>query len=116
MFDRFIETACATNCAAIDHQHSADLETARQMLVEHPELSSQDIFTAAVCGNEDIVRQLIAVDSDSINRSGGPRDWAPLLYLCFSRFMRDDNPDRVQRLLKTASVLLESGADPNSYF
>jgi ankyrin repeat protein len=40
------------------------------------------------------------------NRSGGPRDWAPLLYVCHSCFASPE----------LARKLLERGADPNATF
>ena len=116
MSDAFIEKACAINCAAIDRQHDADLAAARQMLVDDPGLTGDDIFTAAVCGNAAAVTAFVTQDPDRVNRKGGPRNWTPLLYLCFSRFLRARDARQVERLLATAQVLLEAGADPNTHF
>src|SRR5262249_45375326 len=45
--------------------------------------------------------------------TGGPRGWDPLTYLCFSRYLRLD-PSRPGGFVRSATLLLDAGADPNT--
>ena len=103
--------------AHADRQFSTRLAAAKQQLLQNPAAASADIYLAAACGDAQRVQQFLAADPKAVHRPGGPRDWPPLLYLCFSRLWRD--PDRQQSvagLLATARILLQAGADPNAYF
>src|SRR2546430_2575882 len=55
----------------------------------------------------------IARDPALVNAKGGPLNWPPLLYACYSRL--DDSPP-MRSSLEVARVLLERGADPNAGF
>ena len=56
---------------------------------------------------------MLADDPAAVDREGGPYQWPPLLYLCFSR-IPDALPERSS--LACARLLLEAGADPNAGF
>src|SRR5262249_53323164 len=71
-----------------DDHRSGKLDRAQQMLREHPELREVSIFTACVLGDAKRIAQLLKTDPKLATTAGGPRGWAPLLYHCFSRFMR----------------------------
>lgn len=116
MNNDFLERACAINCALIEHVHPAELVAAKELLRVNPQLSEDNVFAAAVCGNEATVRRFVENDPEAAVRRGGPRNWTPLLYLCFSRFLRDNDPARIDSLLRTAKFLLAYGAEPNAFF
>ncbi|MGC2636460.1 MAG: ankyrin repeat domain-containing protein, partial [Acidobacteriaceae bacterium] len=44
---------------------------------------------------------------------GGPHQWDPLTYLCFSRYLRLD-PSRSEAFVACARLLLDAGANPNT--
>ena len=95
-----------------DHK-SGPLEPARKMLLEHPELADSSIFTACAIGNIEAVRRFLKSNPTLARTTGGIRDWPPLCYLCFSRFLRDE-PKPATHFVETARLLLTAGADPNS--
>jgi ankyrin repeat protein len=69
---------------------------AEALLAAHPEIE-RDPWAALVLGR--------GWDGDA-SRPGGPRDWAPLLYVCHSAFAS----------ASLAGELLANGADPNAFF
>ena len=91
------------------------LDRANEMLHRHPELASSDIHTAAVVGDEAVVRRFIAEDPSSVKAKSPPYGGDALNYLGLSKFLRLD-PSRSDALVRTATVLLDAGADPNSGF
>ncbi len=84
---------------------------ARELLAANPELATATIHTIAAVGEVAAARDLLDRDASQANRQGGPFDWAPLLYLTYSR-LGPTGPGR--ETLETARVLLEHGADPNA--
>jgi ankyrin repeat protein len=92
---------------------SSDLRTARTLLDAEPDLARHDLATACVTGEVDVVRRIVERDPDVVDRRLGPSDWTPLLYACYSRFLRAD-PVRADGIRSTAGVLLDAGADPNA--
>src|SRR5262245_31671100 len=91
---------------------SSDLRTARALLAAEPDLTGFDIATACVIGDVDTVTRLLADDPAAVNRPVPPLDWEPMLYACFSRFLRAD-PERGDRIVTVVRRLLDAGADPN---
>ena len=81
---------------------------ARDLLTRHPRLATANVFTMAVTGRAEELRTLLADDPEAANRSGGPYDWAPLVYLTSARI------SDAQSAVETVRVLLAAGADPNA--
>jgi ankyrin repeat protein len=90
--------------------HAAD-----SALAAHPEVASSDVYTAAILADDAAVRRFIGEDSAQATAKGGPRKVDPLTYLCFSTYLRNDR-DRSDAFVRTARVLLDAGADPNTGF
>ncbi len=88
--------------------NAGDIET---LLKERPELGRRSIYAAAALGNTREVSLWLGPDPGVATRKGGPREWRPMLYLCFGRSGGDD-ADRA----RAAEALLEAGADPNEAF
>jgi ankyrin repeat protein len=84
---------------------------ARTLLADHPELAGGTIWTAAAVGDVSAARAFLVADPLSANRTGGPFDWEPLLYLAYSR-IDSDAPGHDP--LAVAGLLLEAGADPDA--
>jgi len=92
-----------------------DMRLARALLAAEPALERFDLYTACACGAADHVGRLLARDVALAKQRGGPLDREPLLYACFSRFLRAD-ARRAEGIVRVARLLLDHGADPNAHF
>ncbi|MCE2460903.1 MAG: ankyrin repeat domain-containing protein [Pseudomonadales bacterium] len=88
-----------------------NVERARKMLEDDPELASRDIWHAACAGDAATVARFLDEEPALVNRRGGYFDWEPLLYACYSRL---NLPNR--STLGVAGLLIERGADPNCHY
>ena len=75
------------------------------------ELAEQSFGAAVALADADAVRRHLALDASLAARPTGPRGWAPLLYLGFSRVFA--SPAR-RDAVEVARLLLAAGADPRS--
>jgi hypothetical protein len=80
------------------------LEASRALLAAHPEVSGATIHVAAVLGDNAAVRRFIAAVPSMAVAKGGPHEWDPLTYLCFSNYLRLE-PARSTEFLDAATVL-----------
>src|SRR5688572_2510501 len=94
---------------------SGDLRAARRLLAAEPELGRFDFYTACATGEFDAVARMISTDPSVATRKGGPLDREPVLYACYSRFLRVD-PGRAVGIVRIVEALLGNGADPNSHY
>jgi hypothetical protein len=93
----------------------SDPRRAEEMLAQHPEIADTDLYSALVVGDAQRVARTLLESPEFVNKRGGPREWEPLLYVCFSRFATGGS-SRAGDLVETARVLLSSGADPNASY
>jgi ankyrin repeat protein len=112
LVDTFLKLAVPD--PTVDHR-AGSIVPAAKLLKKHPELRSASIFTACATGSVDALRTFLSDDKSAANTPGGPLLWPPLCYLAFSRFLRDDKTKR-KDILRCAKLLLDAGADPNSFF
>lgn len=91
------------------------LAAAEEILARHPGLAEQDIHTAAILGNDAVVRRFLAADPGAAMARSAPYGGTALTYLCLSRYLRLD-PARSGGFLRAATALLDAGADPNAGF
>ncbi|HTE45446.1 MAG TPA: ankyrin repeat domain-containing protein, partial [Gemmatimonadaceae bacterium] len=130
---RFLTNACPDHHVRGGWSHIVARKTAMRLLEQHPEIAHDSIYTAVVCGDVDDVRRILAEHPDAARTKGGPKGsfggasqrfiveptvaaqprWEPLLYLCFARL---DTPQASDNAAAIAELLLDHGADPNSYF
>ncbi len=103
-----------------DHTVSAFVEAALSdaaragpMLAARPDLADADLHAALVLGDIGRVERAIAGAPTFVRDKAGPRQWEPLLYVCFSRFA-DRNSARAGAMVDTAKVLLAAGANPDA--
>jgi ankyrin repeat protein len=88
---------------------------ANRLLTEQPSLARANIYTAAVLGESVVVDMILDRDPSLATRKGGPRNWQPMLYLCASRFHRE-NEKRAAGMVEVARSLRVHRADPDTYF
>jgi hypothetical protein len=98
--DRFLRLACLN----YGNDSPARRREASEMLDADPALARASIHTAAAAGDAEAAAHFLP--AAAIER-GGPHDWAPLLYLTYSRLDRGEP-------LAVARLLLDAGADPNA--
>jgi ankyrin repeat protein len=91
------------------------LAAADALLAAHPELRTSDIHTAAVLGDDVLVRRFLEVDPKSVHAKSPPYGGDALNYLGLSKYLRLD-PSRSEAFLRAARALLDAGADPNTGF
>ena len=105
----FLRLACLTYGGDDLERHAR----ATAMLRENPSIAEAGIHAAAAAGNVEGVNRFLATDPGCVAKSGGPYDWEPLLYACYSR--ADDGLEGMG-LFRSAVALLEAGADANAGF
>lgn len=105
--DRFVELACLN--------YSDDLlerrAQAREMFAADPSLARASIYAATAMGDVAAVGRMLRADPALATKRGGPWNWEPLLYACYSRF---DSAAEGHSTLECARLLLDHGADPNA--
>jgi ankyrin repeat protein len=94
---------------------TANMRKATALLETEPSLAEHDLYTACVAGAAPRVARLLAQDPGLAARRGGPLDREPILYACFSRFLRTD-PARAAGIVESVGLLLRHGADPNVFY
>jgi len=85
---------------------------ARALLADHPGMMSESIAAAAAAADPDAIAAHLAGDPGTAGRLTGPHRWAPLLYLTYSRAQTGDEAG--DRFLRSATLLLQAGGDPNA--
>lgn len=98
-----------------DHR-GGGLERAEALRGQAPALDGADVYVQAVLGDEEGLRGSLARRPELAAAPGGPRDWPPLLYACFSRYLRLEREDREPGFDGVVAALLAAGADPNASF
>ena len=108
--DAFIESACLS--LGSEQQGIRDLDSKQ---IELAWISADDsLHLASVLGHAGAIRAALNNDPSAANKKGGPHQWDPLTYLCFSYFIRQ--PLEKADVLASAELLLQAGANPNTGF
>jgi ankyrin repeat protein len=91
------------------------LDAAEAILAAHPEIARSSIHAAAILGDDATVRRFLALDRANASAKAAPFGGDALAYLCLSKYLHFD-PSRSANFLRTATALLDAGADPNTGF
>ena len=106
--EQFLDLACLT----YGNDSVERVDRAKALLAARPALAEADAHAAAAAANAGALRGLLEEDPGRASAPGGPRNWPPLLYLCYSRVTEQlPGADAVA----TARLLLDNGADPNAH-
>ncbi len=87
--------------------------TIRAHVDAYPSLESADLSLACLLGNAAYVREALAAEPAVVHRKVGFADREPLLYACFSWFLRHDET-RKPGIREVVRLLIGAGADPNA--
>ncbi len=129
----FIEVACPDHHIRGRPDHKRARHAAMRILRRFPNIASDSFYTAIITGNLEAVQETLAVDPGAATRKSGitsagrsgsgeeedwfrelsPKGWEPILYLAFTRL---PNAPASDNAVAIARLLLDNGADPNSYF
>jgi hypothetical protein len=105
---------CARACLQYDERDEPPRrDRAGAMLADDPGLPETSVWAAAAASDASALRGHLARDRGLARRRGGPYDWEPLLYLCYSRVPAQR---RAEDVLEAARLLLDAGADPDAGF
>ncbi|HWB81975.1 MAG TPA: hypothetical protein VG755_43735 [Nannocystaceae bacterium] len=107
LVDELLQNACIFSGGPIDLPQK--WRRAERIVALHPELATTSIHTAVVCDRLDHVEALLQKDPSLATKRGGPQDWEPLLFLCYSRMPS-------QHGVAIAERLLDAGADAGTSF
>ncbi|MGA8532084.1 MAG: ankyrin repeat domain-containing protein [Acidobacteriaceae bacterium] len=108
--------AAFLECASVERHGwhvSGTVDHADLILKRFLHLVPHNIYVSAVLGDHVATRDLLARDPTLATAPGGPYNWDPLTYLCFSRYLRIDKT-RSAHFVRTACLLLEAGASANA--
>ncbi len=107
MSDDLTKSACLNYLCWED----TDVEAARRLFEENPDITQTDLHSACCVGDVEAVARHLTDDPAAVRRRGGHFDWEPLMYACYSRLFLPD-----KSTYEVAACLLEHGADPNAHF
>jgi ankyrin repeat protein len=96
----------------VDRAASDDLGKLRRLMELYPTLPTHGPVCALMCGEEDYVGNWLT--PERLTEPIGPMKATPLNYVCYSR-VGNAYPERKAGLFACAKLLLNAGADPNSY-
>lgn len=104
-------TEDAAEARLIEAALAGDAESIRVIVAERPGIWKRSIYVASVLGATVAGEDWLAREPDLVSRKGGPRNWEPIIYVCFGRC---DGGDEARVAL--ARRLLALGADPNTHW
>jgi uncharacterized protein len=110
---RFLTFACWDHRVHGKGDHRMHDRAAQRLLSQHSRIAHDSLYTAVVCGDLREVERILAERPEAASEPGGARGWAPILYLCFTRFT---HPQTTANAVEIARLLLDRGADPNAYY
>jgi ankyrin repeat protein len=104
-------TEDAAEARLIEAALGGDRESLRIILAERPGMRNRSIYVAAALGEPAAVEDWLARAPDLLVKKGGPRNWEPIIYVCFGRC---DGGDEARANI--ARRLLSLGASPNTHW
>ena len=93
---------------------SDDASAAQRVVSEHPEIVGSSFPAACCVGDVDTVAAWLARDPTQARSGNGREGWPPLIDLCLSRFHASGRAAS-DGILRCATLLLDHGADPNTF-
>ncbi|MEO8624457.1 MAG: ankyrin repeat domain-containing protein, partial [bacterium] len=88
---------------------------AERLLTLRPRIASASVYSALVLGDSVAVESHIAAHPEFVRERGGPRNWEPLHYVCYTS-LGARSAASASGLVAITRTLLTLGADPNARF
>jgi ankyrin repeat protein len=111
--ERFLEAAIEDHRVKPPHP----FETARAIRRLMPDIGRLNFAAAVVLGEETSVRDQLRLKPELATRPQGNAGITPILWLCFSRFLRSaTRHEDTSGFLGTARCLLDHGANPDDWY
>jgi len=107
--DLFIQLGCVQYSG---NDTLRNYQRANNLLTEYPRIAEHSFYTALVATNLDAVTRHLSLNPTLATDVGGPLNWPALLYCSYSRI---DDASQFRHSLKIAKLLLDNGANPNSF-
>ncbi len=101
--ERFLRAVCR-----------GDEAEAARLLAHNPGLADHSIHAACAAADDTAVAHWLERDPSSVSAQHAGTGWSPLLFACASR-MHIASPERAAASVRCAQLLLDRGADPNSF-
>jgi ankyrin repeat protein len=89
------------------------IRQASEIFRADPGIAGLSLLAAAVLGDAETVREMLAADPAAAVAIDDERGWPPLLYACYSLWHQID-PSRATGLAEVVRLLLSAGASPNT--
>lgn len=99
--------------ALIDAAFAGNENEVGRLLRRDPEVTGRSIFAAAAVADARAIFRSLQADPSQADQQGGRRHWTPLLYLCCSRYRRNDS-ELTEVRCKIVQRLIALGADVNA--
>lgn len=90
-------------------------DRAERILALHPGIGKANLYAALVLGDAAAVDARLAKDPSLAIKTGGPRGWEPIHYVCYTS-VAHEHPARAAGLAGIARRLIAQGVDPNTRF
>jgi ankyrin repeat protein len=90
-------------------------DRAERLLELHPRIATASFHTALLLGDAVATDSHLTRDPELATAAGGPRNWLPLHYICFTA-VGASTPERERGLVAIARRLIDLGADPDLRF
>ncbi|HEV8607157.1 MAG TPA: ankyrin repeat domain-containing protein [Tepidisphaeraceae bacterium] len=94
---------------------SGDMVLANALVEADPKLAAYDLYTSCVTGELEAFKKHLEIEPEMARQKAGPLEWQPILYCCFSRFLRMEQK-RADDIVEIVKLLLAVHADPNSHY
>jgi len=106
--DYFLEMVCLHYGPDKNNRTFSKFQDAVELLQQYPQIADHSIYTAVVLGNVDTVRAHLADNPSTLEQTGGPFPWTPLMYAAYARLPGVST-------FPVGKLLLEAGANPNAH-
>ncbi len=86
-------------------------QRAQELLERYPDIAKFSFYSALVANNANVVSEYLSNEPELVNKTGGPLNWPPLLYVTYGRIKESSG---IKNAIVNAQLLLAKGAEPDT--